>query len=74
MKVKISAHKYRNINGNWMRMYGMVINALESLGADIQISKFLNFNYPSIIDESDAIYIYNHSTIDELDELQFFRG
>ena len=31
MKVKVSAHKYRNINGNWMRMYGMVFNALETL-------------------------------------------
>lgn len=74
MKVKVSAHKYRNINGNWMRMYGMVFNALETLGADIQASKFLNFSYPPIVDEADAIYIYNHSNLDELDELQFFRG
>jgi len=74
MKVKISAHKYRNINGNWMRMYGMVLNALETLGADIQTSKFLNFNYPPIVDEADAIYIYNHSNLDELEELQFFKG
>ena len=74
MKVKVCAHKYRNINGNWMRMYGMVFSALETLKADIQASKFLNFSYPPIVDEMDAIYIYNHSNLDELDELQFFKG
>lgn len=74
MKVKISAHRFRDIQGNWRTMYDKVLNAFESLGAEIQVSKYLNFDYPPIIDETDAIYVYNHTNVDELNDLQFFKG
>jgi len=66
MKAKLCAWKYRELHGNWGQMYQYVYNALESMGIDIQVSQYLDSIYPPIVDEEDALYIYNHTNIEEL--------
>jgi len=74
MKAKFCAWKYRELHGNWGQMYQYVYNALESMGADIQVSQYLKSIYPTIVDEEDALYIYNHTNIEQLKEEGYHLG
>jgi len=74
MKVKFCANRYRNIHGNWKTMYERVYNAFEKLGAEIQVSQYITSDYPSIVDEEDAIYVYNHTTLGEIRKENFYEG
>ena len=80
MKVKLCGFKYRGCNGNWADMYNHVISAFQELGADIECSPYLKIQNMSedvkvgIKDEDDAIYVYNHTYLKELDDRGFARG
>ena len=74
MKAKICAWKYRELYGNWGQMYQYVYNTLESMEIDIQVSQYLDSVYPPIVDEEDALYIYNHTNIEELKNENYHLG
>ena len=79
MKVNICGRRYHNVYGNWRSMYLNVIEAFEELDADISVSSVLNFDAPEhlsrkITDSEDAVYVYNHTTRNDILENNFYFG
>lgn len=68
MNVNFCGNRYRSLNGNWARMYNLVAEAFEHLGYETRVSQYLkwrdkpDFVSQGIDDNSDDIYVYNHTT------------
>lgn len=80
MKVNLCANRFRELTGNWSQMYLHVSNALNSLGHTVYLSPYINWvDKPAFVqigikDSTEDIYIYNHCTIQELIDTNFFLG
>lgn len=81
MKINICGRRYRNINGNWARMYNLVIEALYELGAEeINLSNYMSIENldtrvnKGITDSEDHYYIYNHTYLEDITSNNFYTG
>lgn len=80
MIVNFCAARFRQVFGNWDRMYGHVANSFNSLGYEVRVSKYLNLeNIPSfasigIEDSYEHVYVYNHTNTQSLNDDNLFQG
>lgn len=80
MKANICARRYVDVYKGWYSAYRNVMDALHELGIDVSISPHLNMEeipeYASIgiTDSRDAIYVYNHTYIQDIEKNNFFAG
>lgn len=80
MQVNLCGNRYQNLIGNWEDVYSHVIAAFNELGYKVNVSQYLKFdNKPKcvnegIIDSDDAIYVYNHTYLDDLRKHKYFIG
>lgn len=79
--VNFCGNRYRTLSGNWKTMYLNVINAFNELGYDINLSKYLKLeDAPPFInhdigkDDTNAVYVYNHTPKSKLIEENFTLG
>lgn len=80
MKANICGRRYTDVYGGWYNAYRSVMDALHELDIEICISPHLDMqNIPDyatvgIVDDKDAIYVYNHTYVEEVRRNGFLTG
>jgi len=80
MKANICGRRYLDVYKGWYSAYRNVMDALHELGIDIFISPHLDmqeipeYATVGITDSNDAIYVYNHTYIEDIERNGFYKG
>ena len=80
MKANICGRRYLDVYKGWYSAYRNVMDALHELGIDIFISPHLDmqsipeYATVGITDSEDAIYVYNHTYIEDIEKNGFYKG